>query len=137
VTQQLELMFDGDCGICRACVRWLERHDRDQHIQCTASSECAWSDAASLPFARSVVVRDGRGTTYLFSTAVAKALSALPGRWGILGKWVLLVNRFPPFRSFNDFQYRLVSRNRRTISNVLVRLGLLDSSCRIPTPKKF
>jgi predicted DCC family thiol-disulfide oxidoreductase YuxK len=137
VTELLELMFDGDCGMCRACVRWLERHDQNHHIHCTASSECAWGDAGSLPFADTVVVRDNRGTTYLFSTAVAKALSALPGVWGILGKWVLLVNRFPPFRSFNDFQYRLVGRNRRLISNGLVRLGLLDSSCRIPTPNKF
>jgi len=136
VVERFELVFDGDCGLCHACVRWLERHDRDHRITCVTSMQCTWSDCASLPFADTVVVRDSDGRTYLRSSAVAKALSNLPGLWGSLGRGVLFVNEYAPIRRFNDGLYHLVGRNRGAISNVLVRLGLLDTSCRVPSSHK-
>ncbi len=130
--QKLELVFDGDCGLCQACVRWLERHDRAGRITCVASAQCTWSDRASLPFNDTVVVRDSDGKTFFRSTAVAKALGVLPGVWGFVGRWVQFVNRCTPLRRLNDWLYHVVGRNRRVVSNFLVRRGLLDESCRVP-----
>jgi predicted DCC family thiol-disulfide oxidoreductase YuxK len=84
-----------------------------------------------MPFDKSVVVRDASGATYLRSSAVAKALSVLPGAYGRLGTVVLAANRWAPLRALNDLLYHVVAKNRRRISNGLVRVGLLDSSCRV------
>ncbi len=129
-------MYDGDCGLCRACVRWLERHDNSKVISCAPAVTCTWDDASTLPFDKTVVVRDSNGVTFLRSSAVARSLKALPGFWGILGSVILTANAATPVRAFNDFLYHLVGKNRRHISNALVRLGLLDASCRMPSPKK-
>lgn len=132
MSEALHLMFDGDCGICQACVRWLDRRDGSKLVVSDPSSQCSWPDAGDLPFADTVIVRDASGATYLRSSAVAKALSVLPGVWGLIGSGVLRVNNVAVFCAVNDHAYRLVSQNRRIISNVLVRLGFLDSSCRVP-----
>lgn len=129
-------MFDGDCGLCRASVSWLESKDSRSQLRCEPSSACAWSDAKVMPFADTVVVRDEAGVVYLRSSAVAKSLSVLPGVLGALGTWILFVNRWSALRALNDLVYRLVAKNRRRISNGLVRAGLLDSSCRVPSPRK-
>lgn len=126
-------MFDGDCGLCRASVRWLAQKDSHDEILCRPSSACTWNDAATLPFAETVVVRDAVGTTYLRSSAVAKSLSVLPGAYGRLGTLVLAANRLSPLRAVNDLLYLFVGKNRRRISNGLVRMGLLDASCRVPS----
>ncbi len=124
---RVELIFDGDCGLCRASVDWLKRRDRNHSIQFFPSRECSWNDADLMPFSETVVVRDAQGSTYVRSSAVARALSVLPRFWGIFGKWVLLINRIAFFRIFNDFQYNLVSRNRHTVAIVLSRFGFLRS----------
>ncbi len=133
----LELIFDGDCGLCRACVGWVSRRDESKRISCTPSSQCTWDDADSLSFLTTVVVRDNAGRTFLRSSAVARTLSALPGPWHYLGRLVLAVNLIAPFRLINDGCYTLIAKNRRAISNGLVRVGLLDASCRIPTSKQL
>lgn len=136
MSSALELMYDGGCGLCRACVRWLERHDISRVISCAPAASCTWDDASTLPFDQTVVVRDSNGVTYLRSSAVARSLKALPGLWGVLGSVILAANEIRPVRSFNDFLYHLVGKNRRHISNTLVRFGLLDASCRMPSPNK-
>ena len=127
----MTLVYDGDCGLCRACVRWVERRDGAKLITAFPSSTCTWSDAKSLPFADTVVVRRADGETLLRSSAVAETLRALPGMWRVVGALVLSLNTLPPLRVAFDALYDLVARNRRFISNGLVRLGLLDASCRI------
>ena len=117
-------------------MRWLERHDTLKVISCAPAATCTWDDASTLPFDQTVVLRDANGATYLRSSAVAKSLNVLSGPWGLLGSWVLLVNSLALFRALNDTLYHLVGKNRRHISNALVRLGLLDASCRMPNPNK-
>jgi len=131
-TSQIEVVYDGDCGLCRASIEWLERRDRHRQLHCYPSSECTWVDRDDQPFATSVVVRRGNDTTTC-STAVATALSALPGRWGRLGRLALLGNRAPFVRAVNDSLYRTIAANRITISRQLVRLNLLDASCALPS----
>ena len=136
MTTALELMYDGDCGLCRACVRWIERHDTSKVISCAPAATCTWDDASTLPFDQTVVVRDVNGVTYLRSSAVARSLKELPGPWGLFGSAILGINSVTPFKALNDFLYHQVGKNRRHISNALVRLGLLDASCRMPAPSK-
>ena len=128
----LELVYDGDCGLCRASVAWLEKRDRNGHLRCYPSSACTWADRDEQPFATTVVARRGDVTTTC-STAVASALSVLPGLWGRLGAIALRANHVPLLRSVNDALYRTVATNRILISRTLVRLGLLDASCALPS----
>jgi len=127
-----ELVFDGDCGLCQACVRWLERRDGARHLNCLPSTSCTWDDAAAMPFATTVVVRTSTGETLTASSAVAYALSQLPGLWGLIGKYGLFLNRSPLLKQWHDTLYYAIATNRIVISNTLVRLRLLDESCRVP-----
>jgi len=132
VTTKREVIFDGDCGLCRACVDWMLRHDSSGGLTATPSSHCTWDDAEKQPFLDTVVVRTESGQTFYRSNAVAEVLCALPGPWKYHGRLLRLVNRLRAFQAFHDWCYNLVSKNRRSISNVLVRLRVLDSSCRMP-----
>lgn len=128
----IEVVFDGDCGICVACVRWLQRRDRDGNIVCTPSSSCRWPDIESLPFSETVLTRDTNGEISLHSDAVALALANVPGYVGVCGRTVLALNTTAPLRAVNDFCYRLFAKNRIRISAVLVRLHLLEQRCELP-----
>ena len=127
----LTLVYDGDCGLCRACVQWVERRDGAKLITTMPSASCTWDDANTLPFATTVVVRRADGDTLVRSSAVAATLQSLPGVWRLIGTLVLSLNTVAPVRKGFDALYDAVARHRRLISNGLVRLGLLDASCRI------
>ncbi|MSV99778.1 MAG: DUF393 domain-containing protein [Actinobacteria bacterium] len=128
----IEVVFDGDCGICVACVRWLQRRDRDENIVCVPSSSCRWTEIESLPFSETVLTRDTHGEISLYSSAVAVTLANVPGYVGACGRTVLALNTIAPLRVVNDFCYRLFAKNRMRISAVLVRLHLLESGCLVP-----
>ena len=133
MTTATEVIYDGDCGICNACIRGLQRRDGAQRLRCTPSSACTWDDAALQPFATTVVVRTSDGRTVTASTAVATALSQLPGFWGLLGRWVCFLNRSRALTAYHDRWYYAVAKRRSRISNALVALRVLDQSCRVPT----
>ena len=132
LTPLVELVYDGDCGLCRASVAWLERRDSARQLHCYPSSACTWPDRNEQPFTKTVVARRGSETSTC-STAVATALSVLPGVWGGLGRFALLANRIPLLRTWNDALYQTVAANRIAISRLLVRLHLLDASCMVPS----
>ena len=129
---KIEVVFDGDCGICVACVRWLQRRDRDGNIICTPSSSCRWPEIEDLPFSETVMTCDTNGEISLHSDAVAVALANVPGYLGVCGRTVLALNTIAPLRAVNDFCYRLFAKNRIRISAVLVRLHLLEQRCELP-----
>jgi predicted DCC family thiol-disulfide oxidoreductase YuxK len=131
-TSTIEVVFDLDCGICVACVRWLQRRDRDGIIICTPSSSCRWPEIEDLPFSETVMTRDTNGEISLHSDAVAVALANVPGYVGVCGRTVLALNTIAPLRTVNDFCYRLFAKNRIRISAVLVRLHLLEQRCELP-----
>jgi predicted DCC family thiol-disulfide oxidoreductase YuxK len=130
----IELVFDGDCGLCRACVAWLQQRDSSQLVSCIPSAACTWPERFELPFSESVVVRVAHTTTLQQSSAVAAALSALPRGWGIIGRSLLRCNQFRVLRLANDRAYRLVANHRSGISSVLVRLRIIDAACLITQP---
>ena len=130
--EKTQLVYDGDCGLCRALVRQVERLDSKNRISCTTSATCQWPDAETQPFSTTVVVRSPNGTTYTASSAVALTMSQLTGMIRLLGGWVLFLNRNRWLRSYHDRWYYAVARRRVAISNGLVRIHLLDQSCRVP-----
>lgn len=128
----MDLIFDGDCSICQASVRWIERHDPANVIDAVASEGLSAHDALDLPVATTVVVRTKDGRVLLRSAAIVAVLSTLPGWPGSVGRVGRSLLRWPLLRSLADGAYRLVAANRHTISATLVRVGVLEESCRVP-----
>lgn len=128
----IELVYDGDCGLCRASIGWLARRDTDERIDACPSSSCTWDDVDPALFLTTVVVRSDEGVVTA-STAAATALSVLPGGWGSLGRLAVRANTVPLVKRASDGCYYLVARHRIAISRILVRLRLIDASCAVPT----
>lgn len=133
-TQAVEIIYDGDCGVCRASVAWVQRHDRLHAIVVVPSAALATEDLGDLPVQRTVVVRTDDGTALLRSQAVAATLGALPGSWGRVGRTATRLLAITPFRSVGDGAYDVVANHRAQISAFLVRRGVLDSGCQVPGP---
>ncbi|MEI8051307.1 MAG: DCC1-like thiol-disulfide oxidoreductase family protein [Actinomycetes bacterium] len=127
----IELVYDGDCGLCRASISWLRRRDVDERINAYTSESCTWDDVDSSLFLTTVVARSDEGVVTA-STAAATALSVLPGGWGLLGRLVLRANRAALMQRLSDGCYYLVARHRIAISKLLVRCRLIDASCALP-----
>ncbi|MDE3222386.1 MAG: DUF393 domain-containing protein [Acidobacteriota bacterium] len=126
-----ELVFDGDCGLCRASVWWLQKRDAKGLIRATASVDVTWADRTELPFADTAVLRNEIGDTFLRSSAVGAALAVLPRGWGAVGRIILWGNRVRAIRALNDAAYRLIAQRRFAISRRLVQLRLLDDGCAV------
>jgi len=132
VSKKTEVVYDGDCAICQWGANWLLAHDKIGHLDCFPSSNYTWPDADQQLFKTTVVVRTTQGVILTASSAVAFALSQISQPWRILGKWVLILNRIPFLKKFHDLCYYFVAERRVAISNALVRIGVLDESCRVP-----
>jgi predicted DCC family thiol-disulfide oxidoreductase YuxK len=129
----LAVVFDGDCSICQASVRWIQRRDSHGVVCCVTSAACTFEDRADLPFSQSVVARASDGTTFFYSKAVGAVLAALPAPWSLLGRTVLWLNRWHPTARVLDGCYLLVANNRLTLSAWLRRLHLLETQCSVPS----
>jgi predicted DCC family thiol-disulfide oxidoreductase YuxK len=103
------LVFDGQCGFCRA---WVERWQvaiRD-HVDVAASQDVA-SSLPAIPagrFAESVVLVEPDGSASYGAHAVFRALAHAPGRG--LGLWAY--RHVPGFAGASEGLYRIVARNR-------------------------
>lgn len=103
------LVYDGDCGFCTTCVRFVERRIRPR---CTVSP---WQftdlKALGVPQERAeheVLWITPAGTVYGGAQAVAKLLMSARGPWSVPGALLTL----PPFRQAAHAVYRLVADNR-------------------------
>ncbi|REE94694.1 thiol-disulfide oxidoreductase DCC family protein [Thermomonospora umbrina] len=103
------LIYDGDCGFCSACVRWIERR-----IPTTARIvpfQFADLDALGVDAERAaheVVWVDPDGRLHGGAQAVAGLLMDAGGPWRPLGA----ILRIPPFRWAAHGVYRLIADNR-------------------------
>jgi predicted DCC family thiol-disulfide oxidoreductase YuxK len=121
VTGMKTLVFDGDCGFCTTCVRFVERRLR------TSAVITAWqfADLAALGVTEEraryelLWIEDGR--VHGGAQAVAKLLIDAGLPWSPLG-WI---TRVPPFRWLAHGLYRLVAGNR-------YRLPGGTPACRVP-----
>ncbi|GCD45062.1 thiol-disulfide oxidoreductase DCC family protein [Streptomyces paromomycinus] len=103
------LVYDGDCGFCTTCVRFVERRIRPR---CTVS---AWqfTDPEALGVTQEraeheVLWITPAGTVHGGAQAVAKLLMSARGPWSVPGALLTL----PPFRQAAHAVYRLVADNR-------------------------
>ncbi|MFD1934136.1 MULTISPECIES: thiol-disulfide oxidoreductase DCC family protein [Nonomuraea] len=103
------LVFDGDCGFCTTCVRFVERRLR------TKATIIAWQfadlDELGVTQARAeyeLLWVDERGGVFGGAQAVAKLLVDAGLPWKALG----LLLRVPPVRWLAHGFYRAVANNR-------------------------
>jgi predicted DCC family thiol-disulfide oxidoreductase YuxK len=130
----VEIIYDGDCGFCQACIAWVQRQDSHHAMVAVRSAALTAEDVVGLPVHRTVVVRTNDGSTLFGSQAVAAALGSLPGNWGSVGRVATRLLAVAPFRAVGDWAYNAVANHRSQISAFLVRRRVLDSSCQVPRP---
>ncbi len=118
------VLWDGQCGLCRAAADWVRRRDRGGRL-----AVVAWQQAPSPPMtpaleaacrqAVQVVTRDGR------VLAGAEAVVFVLGEVG-WRRSARLLSR-PPFRWVLGWGYRRVARHRGALSRLLG----LPAACRV------
>jgi len=110
------VLWDGDCGLCRAAADWVRRRDRGGRL-----AVAAWQRAPSPPMTEAlaaacrqavqVVTRDG---TVL---AGAEAVAFVLGEVG-WPRWARLLTR-PPLRWVLRQAYAWLARHRGALSRLL------------------
>lgn len=121
------LLWDGDCGVCRAAAGWVARHDRTGRF-----TVVAWQRAPSPPMTaelaracqRAVQVLPREGLRLGGDAAVLFILGELG--WPRLAR----LGRCVPFRWLIAGGYRLVARHRGWVSRVLG----LSRGCSVDRP---
>lgn len=129
MNRDLLVVFDGECGLCRAARQWAEERDRRGRLRFVPYQD---ADLARLApgltpaqAARSLYAIAPDGQRYRGARAVFMTLRSLPGAWGLLGTvWAL-----PPLSLLAEPFYRLVARHRVAVSRWL---GL--TQCRLEAP---
>jgi LmbE family N-acetylglucosaminyl deacetylase/predicted DCC family thiol-disulfide oxidoreductase YuxK len=122
------LVYDGDCGFCTTCARWVERHLATparvvpfQQLDPGALGRLGLS-AAEVRTAAWWVEADGRRRRG--HRAIARALGSCGGGWAVLGR----VLGAPPLSWLGVPAYSLMSRYRH-------RLPGGTPACGVPMPR--
>jgi predicted DCC family thiol-disulfide oxidoreductase YuxK len=109
------MFYDGGCGVCHAGVKFVAGRDDEGAVHFAplggpthTSLVPAGSPAHDVD---SVVAVRPDGTVLLRSDAIAQILTAIGGRWGMVGRALRAVPR--PIR---DAGYNLVARNRKRLA---------------------
>lgn len=109
------LLFDGECGLCQALMRFVLRRDRNGRIKVAALQGVtgqALLRRAGLPtedFDSLVFFPEVAGNEVLLRTdGVAAVLRELPGGWKTVGR---ILGALPP--GFRDGGYRIIAKSRR------------------------
>jgi predicted DCC family thiol-disulfide oxidoreductase YuxK len=102
------LVYDGDCGFCTTCARFLERIGPDAEIvawQLTDLTELGVTEAQAAEAVQWVAVD---GTVRSGHEAIAAVLSSAGGIWRIAGRLIVL----PGVSWLAARAYRLTADNR-------------------------
>jgi predicted DCC family thiol-disulfide oxidoreductase YuxK len=118
------LVFDGDCAFCTLSARWVERKWPPGTARLVPSRSLSEAELESFGLTRDDVQRAAwwisAGRRDPGHLAIARALAARGGVWGLLGRALLV----PPLRWLGAPTYALVARNRH-------RLPGGTASCRV------
>lgn len=109
------LLFDGTCGICTRCARWLRERDPDGKILTVPSQSAGWRARFSVTpedAARRVYAIDATGRKFAGAAAINRALEELGGTAATIGK----LYRFPPIALIENALYPLIARYRYLLS---------------------
>ena len=104
------LVYDGDCGFCRRCVRWGERRWRDVSPVTSATYQATSSEISADDLASSVWWID-EDVRFHGAAAVARAVAAAPTPWCYLGRAMMLA----PVSRVLEPGYRFVVRWRHRL----------------------
>ena len=122
------LIYDGDCGFCTKCARWLERRLRIpiavtpwQEIHELNELDLAHADVTTAAY-----YVDPYGGLHRGSAAIAQTLLRCRGAWPAAG--VLL--SVPPGRGLAALAYPIIARYR-------YRLPGATAACAIPQRRSF
>jgi predicted DCC family thiol-disulfide oxidoreductase YuxK len=113
------VIYDGDCGVCRALKDWAMGRDTAKNLEFIAFQRGNLEDISPgltpelVSKALYYVSDDGR--RFHGARAVFETLRHLPGIWGILGT----ILSFPPLSLMAEPFYHLFARNRGRISHWL------------------
>jgi predicted DCC family thiol-disulfide oxidoreductase YuxK len=107
------LIYDGECGLCRAAVRWVAQRDREQLVALVPFQD---GDAVArfgitlpaLAAAMHLVLPDGR--VFAGADAVPELLRRL-GRW----RWLAWLFAVPGVRPIARRLYRWIALRRRCL----------------------
>jgi predicted DCC family thiol-disulfide oxidoreductase YuxK len=112
------VVYDGDCGICQASARWIERHIPSLEVQ--SHYEYGVEELGSVWLVTSTYNYEG-------AEAVARVLMLSSKSWmRITGR----IMNAPIVRLLATGVYRVIARNRRHISRAF---GL--NACAVPSQK--
>lgn len=111
------LLFDGECGLCQALMRFVLRRDRNGRIKVATlqggtgqtllrRAGLPTEDFDSLVFFPEVA----RNRILLRTDGVVAVLRELPGGWQTVGR---MLGALPP--RFRDGSYRIIAKSRRRI----------------------
>jgi predicted DCC family thiol-disulfide oxidoreductase YuxK len=125
------VLFDGDCGVCRALKQFAERHNTTGCLTFTPF-QTTDLDNLSSGLTREMVGQAlyfirADGQRFRGARAVFETMKRLPDLWGLVGAILSL----PLLSWLAEPFYRLFARRRARISQVL---GL--DRCQIPDPKR-
>ena len=112
---RLAVVFDGTCGPCTRCARWLRRRDRRGAISVVASQLPGVLAAYGLsrPEAdRAAWAIEPDGSRFEGAAAVARALAELGGPWRLAAS----LYRVAPLRVAADAGYRWFAGNRTRLA---------------------
>jgi predicted DCC family thiol-disulfide oxidoreductase YuxK len=124
--EKLLLLFDGQCPLCLASVRFLLARDHKDKLRFASLQE---ESIQSFLVERNLLAMDTlvglrQGKVFVYSRAVAAALYELGGIWRILSK---VIGLFPA--NIADGVYRFIARHR-------LRIFRKKEYCQLPDPSQ-
>lgn len=107
------LIYDGECGLCRASVARVQRWDRERRLALVPFQDGARVAAFGIPLpalaaAMHLVLPDGR--VFTGADAAPEILRLLPGK-----RWMAVVFRIPGVRPVARRVYAWIARRRRCL----------------------
>lgn len=118
------ILFDGVCNLCNASVNFIIDRDREKYrfasLQSKAAQEMVKDQILNLDDLESILLVEN-GQVFARSDAALRIASNLTGFWPLLKIFLI----FP--RSFRDFIYSIIARNR-------YRWFGKTNSCKMPQP---
>ena len=126
------LIWDGECGFCYRTVRWLKKRDQLNRFQVSAFQNTPsppMNDGLRSRAVTEVIVVRATGETLGGAAAVMYVLSHTG--WG----WFARLLAYPPFIWVLNVGYRLVAKNRNTVSKALFGEASCGLDFRYPEPE--
>ena len=108
-TDNLEVLLDGECAVCRSSQRFCESRDSNHRLRFQDFRVAAETDLPldSAAHETSMWAREGDGTLFEGFAAWRRIMAELPG-W----RWLAALTGLPPALWIGPTIYRLVARFR-------------------------